>query len=82
MTSAAFKSYYEDYPSVAFKCTHCHPTVDQLPGSGKAIDICGLFLPGEFVNKIARWANGWFEVKKAAEPTQSGVHREETLHCR
>ena len=69
-SGAAFQSYYEDNPCVAFKRTHCGPTVDQFPGSGKAIDIFKLFLSDEFLNKIARWTNRWFEVKKAAEPTK------------
>ena len=69
-SGTAFQSYYEDNPRVAFKRTHCRPTVDQLPGSGKAIDIFKLFLSDEFLNKIARWTNRWFEVKKAAEPTK------------
>ena len=63
-SGAAFQSYYEDYPRVAFERTHCGPTVDQLPGSGKAIDILKLFLSDEFLNKIARWTNRWFEVKR------------------
>ena len=47
---------------------HCGRTVDQLPGSGKVIDIFKLFLSDEFLNKIARRTNRWFEVKKAAKP--------------
>ena len=66
-SGAAFQSYYEDYPCVACERTHCGPTVDQLPGSGKVIDILKLFLSDEFLNKIARWTNRWFEVKKVAE---------------
>ena len=67
-SGAAFQSYYEDNPRVAFKRMHCGQTVDQLPGSGKAIDIFKLFLSDEFLNKIARWTNRCFEVKKAAKP--------------
>ena len=67
---AAFRTYYEENPRVVFQRTHCGPTVDRLPGNGKTIDIFSLFLSDEFLNKIARWTNRWFEVKKAAEPTK------------
>ena len=86
---AAFRTYYEENPRVVFQRTHCGPTVDRLPGNGKTIDIFSLFLSDEFLNKIARWTNRWFEVKKAAEPTKTSnaIHtnhrreRTEGLFC-
>lgn len=68
-SGVACQSYYKDHPHVAFERRHCGPTVNQMPGSGKAIDIFKLFLADEFLNKLARWTNRWFEVTKAAEPT-------------
>lgn len=72
-SGAAFQSYYEDYPCGAFEQTRCSPTVDQLLSSGKVVDIFKRFLPDEFLNKIARWTNRWFEVKKAAELTKHKI---------
>ena len=46
------------------------PTINELPGEKRPVDIFQLFISDELLEKIARWTNDWFQVKKGSEPNK------------
>lgn len=64
------RRYYEQNPRDVFQRNDAGPTIHTLPGLGNAVDIFQLFFSDELLEKIARWTNRWFEIKKAANPNK------------
>ena len=64
------RRFYEQNPRDVFRRDDAGPTINTLPGVGNAVDIFQLFLSDEMLEKIARWTNRWFEMKKTANPNK------------
>ena len=62
--------FYDDNPRKVFCCDNVGPTIKELPGEKRPVDIVQLFISNELLKKIARWTNDWFQVKKASEPNK------------
>ena len=57
------RAFYERNPRDQFRRDHVGPTINSIPGDGKAVDFFQLFITDELLGKIATWTNHWFEVK-------------------
>ena len=64
------KEKSEQNPCRVFSSLNVGPTINELPGEKRPIDIFQLFISDEVLDRIARWTNQWFQVKKAAEPNK------------
>ena len=67
---AKTRRFYEQNPRKVFSRDNVGPTIDELPGEKRPVDIFQLFISDELLEKIARWTNEWFQVKKTAEPNK------------
>ena len=62
--------FYEQSPRKVFSHLNVGPTINELPGEKRPIDIFQLFISDEMLERIARQTTEWFQVKKAAEPNK------------
>ncbi|XP_029184217.1 piggyBac transposable element-derived protein 4-like [Acropora millepora] len=67
---AKTRRFYDDNPRNVFCRDNVGPTINELPGEKRLVDIFQLFISDELLEKIARSTNDWFQVKKGSEPNK------------
>ena len=64
------RRFYKRKHRKVFSHLNIGPTISELPGEKRPIDIFQLFISDEMLERIAQWTNEWFQVKKFAEPNK------------
>ena len=68
---AKTRRFYDANPHKVFCRDNVGPTINELPGEKRPVYIFQLFISDQFLEKIARWTNDWFQVKKGSEPNKN-----------
>ena len=67
---AKTRRFYDDNPRKVFCGDNVGPTINELPGEKRPVDIFQFFISDELLEKIAPSTNDWFQVKKGSEPSK------------
>ena len=64
------RRFYEENPRKVFSRDSAGPTINEIPGEKRPVDIFKLFISDGLLENIARWTNEWFLAKKASQPNK------------